>query len=294
MTDERAVFAGGVAVITGAGAGIGAGLARRAAQVGMRVVLADIDLQRAEALADELAGVAEVMALQVDVARPEALDALAATVDQRWGEVRLLINNAGVETVGYTWEIPAERWESTLDINLHGVIHGVRAFAPRMIASGKPAWIANLASVGAFGQLPLQTAYIVTKHAVQAFTECLYLEMEMAGVPIRVSSIIPGMVKTRIFEDAEGGAGEAAVSHKRAMRDAMATGGMELDAACERILNRIAAGDFWISTQPRMTDMIVGDRVSFLTQRTRPSISAGLQPLFTRGDGKTGSPMAAK
>ena len=294
MTHGCEVLAGGVAVITGAGAGIGAGLARRAAHAGMRVVLADIDLERAEGLAHELAAITEVMPIKVDVARPEALDALAATVHQRWGEVRLLINNAGVETVGYSWEIPAERWEATLDINLHGVIHGVRAFAPRMIASGKPAWIANLASVGAFGQMPLQTAYIVTKHAVQAFSECLYLEMEMAGAPIRVSSIIPGMVKTRIFEDAEGGSGEAAASHKQAMRKAMAADGMELDAACERILNRIAAGDFWISTQPRMTDMIVSDRVTFLTERTRPSISAGLKPLFARQETQPRSPSAAE
>lgn len=281
MTDGREVFAGGVAVITGAGAGIGAGLARQAAHAGMRVVLADIDLARVEALARELAPITEVMPTQVDVAQPEALDALAERVNARWGEVRLLVNNAGVETLGYTWEIPADRWEATLDINLHGVIHGVRAFAPRMIASGKPAWIANLASVGSFGQLPLQTSYIVTKHAVQSFSECLYLEMEMVGAPIHVSSIIPGMVKTRIFEDAEGGPGEDALSHRQAMRTAMAADGMDLEAACERILNRIAAGDFWISTQPRMTEMIVSDRVSFLTERGRPSISAGLKPLFS-------------
>jgi NADP-dependent 3-hydroxy acid dehydrogenase YdfG len=280
MEDAREVFAGGVAVITGAGAGIGAGLARQAARAGMRLALADVDLGRVERLARELEGVAEVMPVQVDVAKSEELEALAAAVHGRWGDVRLLINNAGVETVGYTWEIPADRWEATLDINVQGVIHGVRAFAPRMIASGQPAWIANLSSVGAFGHLPLQTAYIVSKHAVQAFSECLYLEMEMKGAPIRVSSIIPGMVKTRIFEDASSDAGEDAAAHRRAMRDAMAADGMELDAACEQILRRIAAGEFWVSTQPRMTDMLVRDRLTFLKDRLRPAISAGLRPLF--------------
>jgi NAD(P)-dependent dehydrogenase (short-subunit alcohol dehydrogenase family) len=289
MGDELNVFAGGVAVITGAGAGIGAGIARQAARAGMRLVLADIDQQRVETLARELQDHAEVLPVRVDVAKAQELEDLATSVHARFGDVRLLVNNAGVETVGYSWEISAERWDATLDINVHGVIHGVRAFAPRMIAAGQPAWIANLSSVGAFGQLPLQTAYLVSKHAVQAFTECLYLEMEHRGAPIRVSSVIPGMVKTRIFEDAPQDVGEAALAHRQAMVDAMAADGMELDAACERILRRIAAGEFWVSTQPRMTDMIVADRVSFLSERGRPFISPGLKPLFAAS-----SPRAAE
>jgi short-subunit dehydrogenase len=272
MRDELDVFAGGVAVITGAGAGIGAGLARQAARAGMQLVLADIDLERVETLARELQDQAEVMPVRIDVARAQELEDLAASVHARFGDVRLLVNNAGVETVGYSWEI-----------------HGVRAFAPRMIAAGQPAWIANLSSVGAFGQLPLQTAYLVSKHAVQAFTECLYLEMEQRGAPIRVSSVIPGMVKTRIFEDAPQDVGDAALAHRQAMLDAMAADGMDLDAACERILRRIAAGEFWVSTQPRMTDMIVSDRIAFLSERGRPFISPGLRPLFAAS-----SPRAAR
>src|SRR5690606_29713752 len=101
--------------------------------------------------------------------------------------------------------IPAARWEATLDINIHGIVHGVRAFVPKMLATGEEAWIANLASIGAFGMMPGQTAYIMSKHAIQSFSECLFLELQHAGAPIHVASVIPGMLKTSIF-DAEAGA----------------------------------------------------------------------------------------
>jgi len=195
MGNSSEAFAGGVAVITGAAAGIGEGLTRRASELGMKVVVADISAERAETLAAELRGKGrEAMAVRVDVSRPEELERLAEQVHAAWGDVRLLVNNAGIETIGMSWEIPAARWEQTLNINIHGVVHGVRAFAPRMLASGKPACIANLASTGSFGIMPTQTAYIMTKHAIQSFTECLYLEMQMTGKPVQVSTIVPGMV----------------------------------------------------------------------------------------------------
>ena len=198
MTEEEKVFAGGVAVITGAGAGIGMGIARRCGQIGMTVVVTDIDIERARKVAGEIvAAGGKAEALQVDVSRPEALDALAQDVFDRHGAVRLLVNNAGIETMGLTWEIPAARWEKTLDINIHGIVHGVRAFVPHMLRVGSEAWIGNLASIGSFGIMPTQTAYIMSKHAIQSFSECLYLEMEMVKAPINVCSIIPGMLKTK-------------------------------------------------------------------------------------------------
>jgi NADP-dependent 3-hydroxy acid dehydrogenase YdfG len=280
MSQDREVIAGGVAVITGAGAGIGEGLARRASELGMKVVLADISQPRLDALvADLRASGGEVFPIVVDVSKPAELDRLAAAVFSHWGDVRLLINNAGIETIGNSWEISIERWEATLNINLHGVIHGVRAFAPRMLASGKPAWIANLASVGAFSAMPTQTAYILTKHAVEAFSECLYLEMEMTGKPIHVSSIIPGMVKTRIFE-AIGGETERATRHRAVMRELMATYGMDLTAASKVILEQVAAGEFWVSTQPDMTRDIVAGRIAFFQDQTKPVLAPQARALL--------------
>lgn len=282
MSKEAEVFSGGVAVITGAGAGIGSGLARRAGELGMTVVVTDVRGERAEAVADEIrarGGAAE--ALAVDVSRPAELDRLARQVFERHGEVRLLVNNAGIETLGLTWEIPAERWEATLNTNIHGVVHGVRAFVPHMLKAGKEAWIANLASIGAFGTMPTQTAYIMTKHAVQAFSECLYLEMEAAGAPIHVSSVIPGMLKTSIF-DAEAGGGEPAGArqHRKIMHDLMAAHGLDLAEGCRRIMAKIAAGEFWADTQPEMTEQSVAGRIEFLRSRRAPVLAAQARELL--------------
>jgi NAD(P)-dependent dehydrogenase (short-subunit alcohol dehydrogenase family) len=284
MSKEEAVFGGGVAVITGAGAGIGSGLARRAAEIGMTVVVTDVSAARADAVAGEIrakGGKAESLA--VDVSKPAELDRLAETVFERHGAVRLLVNNAGIETIGLSWEIPVERWEATLDINIHGVVHGVRAFVPRMIAAGQEAWIANLASIGAFGIMPTQTAYIMSKHAVEAFTECLHLEMEVAGAPIHVSSVMPGMLKTSIF-DAEAGAGEpaGASQHRKVMHDLMKAYGMDLAEGCNRIMARIAAGEFWVDTQPEMTEQAVEGRIEFLRSRKAPVLASQARDLLGR------------
>jgi NAD(P)-dependent dehydrogenase (short-subunit alcohol dehydrogenase family) len=272
MALDMDVFGGGVAVVTGAGAGIGAGLARRAGALGMTVVVSDINLQAAEGTVEEIrAAGGQAEAIRIDVSQPEELDRLAETVFDRHGDVRLLINNAGIETVGYTWEIPTARWEATLNINVHGVIHGVRAFVPRMIASGKEAWIGNLSSVGAFGQMPGQTAYTVTKHAVQAFSESLYLEMELKNLPIHVSAIVPGMLRTNIF-NAEAGEGEPgnAAAHRRAMFEMMRDYGMDLDEGCRLFLEQMADNKFWVHSQPEMSEQIIGGRVRFLQEQLPP------------------------
>lgn len=272
MALDKDVFAGGVAVVTGAGSGIGAGLARRAGALGMTVVVTDInETAAAETVAAIVAAGGKAEAEKVDVSIPEELDRLAELVFARHGEVRLLINNAGIETVGYTWEVPTARWEAALNINLHGVIHGVRAFVPRIIASGKEAWIGNLSSVGAFGQMPAQTAYIVTKHAVQAFSECLYLEMELKKLPIHICSIIPGMMRTNIF-NAEGGAGEPANAsgHRRAMFEMMRDHGMDLDEGCRLFLEQMAENKFWVHSQPEMSEQALNGRIRFMQDQTPP------------------------
>lgn len=276
MTEDEARLSGGVAVITGAGSGIGAGLARRVGALGMTVIVADINASAANAVASEIiasGGKAEVVI--VDVSKPSELDRLAQDVYARHGSVRLLVNNAGIETLGYVWEIPAERWEATLNINLHGVIHGVRAFVPKMLESGEECWIANLASIGSFGIMPTQTAYMVTKHAVQSFSECLYLELQIKGAPIHVSSIIPGSVKTGIFDTAHGkGESDFGSSQRKIMHEMMYAYGMELDEAARVIIEGVARGDFWVSTQPRMTRDMLAGRIAFF-QSEAPPVLAG-------------------
>jgi len=275
MTEEEKVFAGGVAVITGAGAGIGMGIARRCGEIGMTVIVTDIDKGRADRVAAEIVakgGKAEAIAL--DVSKPEALDALAQDIFDRYGAVRLLVNNAGIETIGHVWEIPTARWETTLNVNIHGIVHGVRAFVPHMLRVGEEAWIGNLASIGSFGVMPTQTAYIMSKHAIQSFSECLYLEMKVAEAPINVCSIIPGMLKTSIF-DAEAGVGEpeSAAAHRATMAHMMANYGMDLDEGCRRFVEGMAARKFWVSSQPDMTEQSIAGRIAMLEKQSEPELN---------------------
>jgi short-subunit dehydrogenase len=265
------MFTDGVAVITGAGSGIGEALARMAAASGMSVVLADIDAGRIDRVAAEIDSAGgSALAIPTDVADPAALDRLAARTHEAFGDVRLLVNNAGVETVGLIWDIPAELWERTFRINVLGVVNGVRAFAPRMLECGRPAHIANVASVGGLSIFPVETAYISSKHAVLSFTEGLYLEMLMQQKPIHVSAVMPGPVATSIFDDAKG-AGSAQDHHRNVMKDMLADG-MQPAEAARLILAGIARGDFWVSTHPDLTLRTARMRADYLSALALPDL----------------------
>jgi short-subunit dehydrogenase len=265
------MFTDGVAVITGAGSGIGEALARTAAASGMTVVLADIDASRIDRVSAEINNAGGLaLAIPTDVADPAALDRLAARTHEAFGDVRLLVNNAGVETVGLIWDIPAELWERMFKINVLGVVNGVRAFAPRMLECGRPAHIANVASVGGLSIFPVETAYISSKHAVLSFTEGLYLEMLMQQKPIHVSAVMPGPVATGIFDDARG-AGSAQDHHRSAMKDMLAEGMQPMEAA-RIILAGIAQGDFWVSTHPDLTLRTARMRADYLSTLALPDL----------------------
>jgi NAD(P)-dependent dehydrogenase (short-subunit alcohol dehydrogenase family) len=277
VSDARETFGGGVAVITGAGNGIGAGLARHAAALGMTVVLADIDEQATGALSDELPG---SVAVACDVRDPEALEKLAAQVYSNIGPVRLLINNAGVEQFGYLWDTPVANWNRVMDINVSGVFHGVKAFLPRMIAAGAPAWVWNLSSIGGVAAVPLQAPYIVSKHAVLALTECLRLEVELAGHGhfIHVQAVLPGAVKSNIFEAAGGVDASAAgtdVAAAEAQREAMLgikAAAMDPIEAAEVVFEQSAQGAFYLLTQPDYVGSAMAERAGVLTTQVPPQL----------------------
>jgi NADP-dependent 3-hydroxy acid dehydrogenase YdfG len=277
----KARFGGGVAVITGAASGIGEGLARHAARIGMKVALADIAAERLEALASELcAAGAQAIAVPTDVTRPAALDALAATVQDTWGDVQLLVNNAGVETMGFAWELPAEVWERILDVNIHGVIHGVRAFAPRMIASGADCVIANLSSIAGVSVMPLQTSYVLSKHAVLAFSEGLALEMQLCRARVQVSAVLPGPVLSRIMQDSARGTDALTRHHLAAMQQMLELAGLSPAAAAETIFAQLAEGRFWVSPHPEMLQQMAAGRAAALTALANPSLDGGMLALL--------------
>lgn len=275
----RDTFGGGVAVITGAGAGIGAGLARHAARLGMTVVLADIDAKAVAALRDELTAVGAVAIDAVcDVRDPEALHELAERTYRDTGPVRLLVNNAGVEQFGYLWDTPVENWQRLVDINISGVFHGVRAFLPKMIDAGTPAWVWNLSSIGGVAVVPLQAPYIMSKHAVLALTECLQLEIQHAGHDhIHIQAVLPGAVVSNIFESA-GGVSEGDVKAAESQRDAMLdikADAMDPVAAAEVVFEQAAEGRFYLLTQPEYVGSAMAERAEVLVSQQPPALRTG-------------------
>ncbi|MGV0652407.1 SDR family oxidoreductase [Mycolicibacterium thermoresistibile] len=269
--DAHEVFGGGVAVITGAGHGVGAGLARYAASLGMTVVLADVDAAAIAALRGELPGsVSQVC----DVRDPDALEMLAARVYSEVGPVRLLVNNAGIEQFGYLWDTPVPNWDRLVSVNVSGVFYGIRAFLPRMIDAGAPAWVWNLSSIGGVAAVPLQAPYIMSKHAVLALTECLRLEVELAGHAdrITVQAVLPGAVKSNIFE-AAGGVDDGDVAAAEAQRAAMLdikAAAMDPVEAARVVFEQAAAGEFYLLTQPEYVGGAMAERAAVLTERRAP------------------------
>jgi len=268
-------FAGGTAVITGAGSGIGEGLARVAAGLGMNVVLADVAEDRlAHVAGDIVAAGGSALAVPTDVTDIGALERLADAAYDRFGEVRLAINNAGIETIGYSWDIPDATWDRLLSINVRGVVHGSRIFARRMMAAGKPGYIANVASIGALGMMPTQAPYMMSKHAVLSFTECLFLEMQLQKAPIHVSAVLPAQVATRIFDDAPTDPGSAMAEKQRGMMQAMLSQtGLTPMQAGEVILDGIASGAFWVSTHPDTTAHMARSRADYLAALATPTLA---------------------
>jgi NAD(P)-dependent dehydrogenase (short-subunit alcohol dehydrogenase family) len=280
MTPEQA-FTGGTAVITGAGSGIGEGLARVAARHGMNVVLADIAQERVERVAAEIAATgARALAVVTDVTDIAALERLADAAWDRFGGVRLAINNAGIETIGYSWELPDATWDKAIDINIRGVVHGSRIFARRMLEAGQAGYIANVASIGSLGMMPTQAPYMMSKHAVLSFTECLFLEMQVRNAPIQVSAVLPAQVATRIFEDAPADLGSPMVSRQREMMHAMITQmGITPEQAGEIILAGIASGEFWVSTHPETTAAMAAARGAYLAALSTPTLPEEVRAL---------------
>ncbi len=192
-----------VAVVTGAASGMGLAFAHRFAEAGMKLVLADIEpapLARAEAALR--AKGADVLALRTDVGIEAEVTALADASFARFGHVHVVCNNAGVSAVGSSrtpcWEIPLPDWHWVLGVNFMGVLYGIRAFVPRMIAGGGEGHIVNTASV--FGLMTQATPYNVSKHGVVCLTEGLYKELRQMGAKLSASVLCPGLIDTAILQ----------------------------------------------------------------------------------------------
>ena len=192
-------------VITGGASGVGLALAERFAERGAKLVLADIEAEALDAAVKRIEGLgAETIGVRTDVTDFASVEALEAAARERFGKVHVLFNNAGVgaqEDVPI-WELPLSDWRWVLDVNVWGVIHGVRAFVPNMIAHGEAGHVVNTSSGnGGIVLMPTTPIYSATKATVSAMTETLHLQLLSAGVQIKASVLYPGphIVASNIF-----------------------------------------------------------------------------------------------
>ncbi len=191
------VFAGRLAVITGAGGGIGRCTALALAEQGASIVVSDINADSAEATAAEVRELGvDAYARSVDVASGAAMQAFAQWVDDTLGTPDIVVNNAGIGIAGRFLDTSPEDWERVMRINVFGVIEGSRLFAQQMVQAGKGGNIVNIASAAAYSPTKQLTAYATSKAAVRMLNDCM--RADLAGDGIHVSSICPGIVDTGI------------------------------------------------------------------------------------------------
>jgi NAD(P)-dependent dehydrogenase (short-subunit alcohol dehydrogenase family) len=192
-------IAGSIAVVTGAGSGIGRATALALAQQGARVAVTDLrqDLAQETVVAIKGGG-GEAMAYPLDVADAGQVRAAAKRIQGELGAPSLLVNNAGIAVGGYFLDSSEESWQKIMSVNLMGVVHCCRTFIPAMASSGRPGHIVNIASMLGYTGMRGVTSYCATKFGVMGFTESLRAEMVDYG--IGVSAICPGMIRTNIID----------------------------------------------------------------------------------------------
>jgi NAD(P)-dependent dehydrogenase (short-subunit alcohol dehydrogenase family) len=190
-------FDGRVAIITGAASGIGLAIAEQLASAGARLIMTDLDgdaVQRAAATLGNRG--TEVHALPLDVRDAEAVERAGHHAVERFGGLHIAVNNAGIVNRGLSWELTLDDWRRVLDVNLWGVIHGVRAFVPRILESAAEGHVVNIASMAAVLPQDRLGPYTVAKHGVLGLSDVLRAELDAVGAPVGVSVVFPGRIRT--------------------------------------------------------------------------------------------------
>ncbi|WP_027950045.1 MULTISPECIES: SDR family NAD(P)-dependent oxidoreductase [Haliea] len=269
-----------VCVITGAGSGIGAGLARYALQYGMQVIGADIDADGLEKLAAGNSGHRDRLSTRMlDITDTDAVADFAEWVYAEHGKVNLLFNNAGVLVDGKSWERPLRDWRWIIDVNLMGVVHGLHHFVPRMLQQGEPGRIINTASIGGLlGGGTFMSPYQATKHAVTVLTESLYKELAQEPGEITASVLCPAEVATGIWHSDRLRPADQHVklgAAEQAFHDVVANNvaaGTTPDEFAAQVFKGIEAGQFWLIPDTGFMPMLE-ERTADIAQQRNPDVN---------------------
>ena len=272
-------FEGKVAVVTGAASGIGKALASTFADVGMKIVLADVEAAALEVAAEELrSSGADVFAVTADVAQAADVDRIGAAAMDVFGALHVACNNAGVSGGGLSWEIDLETWRWILDVDLWGVIHGVHTFTPLIIASGG-GHIVNTASMAGLTSNPGMGPYNVAKHGVVTLSETLSVELQMTHPEVGVSVLCPGWVRTRINESErnrpdlvgveEVEETDAGLLAMKEMVNTWIAEGLQPAHVASLVIDAMRENRFYVLTHPEWQGMI-SDRIDRMLSGANP------------------------
>jgi NAD(P)-dependent dehydrogenase (short-subunit alcohol dehydrogenase family) len=247
-TRPPAIAPGNVAVITGGASGIGLAVAEAMIAEGMSVVLADIDapkLRDVEArLSEDGASVATVVC---NTTVESEVDALVEFALERFGAIHVMFNNAGIAGVGDAWADPVELWKRVLDVNVLGVVYGIRAALPVMQAQGV-GHIVSTASHAGLNGAPGIAPYVASKHAVVGLSESLFLELELLGSPVGASVLCPEFVKTDLMGKEPTTLDSPMAQLINQALAAGVDGGIPASKVAADVVASIKAGRFWILT----------------------------------------------
>ena len=264
---------GKVAAVTGAASGLGRAMALAFADEGMHVALADVSDASAVLAEVQRKGVRAV-AMKLDVSKADQVEAFAAKVEHDLGPTFLVCNNAGVSPLGAVWETSLGDWRWILDVNLWGVIHGVKSFVPRLIARNE-GHVVNTASVAGIINPPGSGAYNVTKHAVVALSETLHHDLRERGSAVGVSVLCPAYVPTGIADSERNRPTgvEATVKSKemlareQMLKKAVASGRLSADDVAKAVVQAVKEARFYVLTHPRIKGAIQARMEDILQDR---------------------------
>lgn len=303
---------GKTAVVTGGAGGIGRALGRRLGQEGMRVVLADVLAEPLEAAVAELRAVGfEVEAVVTDVTDFASVQHLADETLRRFGAVHVVCNNAGTGAVseGYLWEHDLADWRWGIDVNILGVVHGMRAFVPLLVAQDEGHVVNTSSSNGAFAPIgrgamggPANAVYPMTKAAVLCLTESLYSHLQMAGSSVRASVLLPaGFLNTGIWESWRHRPERYAPTQPRHSPQQTLGGVVErfeaagaqvsftpLEQIAAQVVDGLVDGRFWMTGPPSPAEEAVARRAASIRERSQPDYLTDVLAAAAKSDNAGG------